>query len=65
MNQQVQAVGSSARGGLISRIITAILALPIVLIILWQGGLPFTVFVSIVCVIMGVEWINIISKGYI
>ena len=63
MNQQVvQAVGSSPNGGLKSRLITAILTLPIVLIILWQGGLPFTAFIAIVCVIMGVEWINIISK---
>ena len=62
MNQQaVQAVGS-AKGGLKSRFITAILALPIVLFILWQGGLPFTAFVAIVCIIMGIEWINIISK---
>ena len=63
MNQQViQVFGSSPKGGLKSRFITAILALPIVLIILWQGGLPFTAFIAIVCVIMGVEWINIISK---
>ncbi|MEE3036144.1 MAG: hypothetical protein VX329_02685, partial [Pseudomonadota bacterium] len=60
MNQQViQAVGSSPKGGLKSRFITAILALPIVLIILWQGGFPFTAFIAIICVIMGFEWINI------
>lgn len=63
MSQQaVQAVGA-AKGGLKSRFITAILTLPVVLFILWLGGLPFSAFIAIVCVIMGIEWINILSKG--
>jgi phosphatidate cytidylyltransferase len=43
--------------------VKAILALPIVLLILWQGGLPFSAFIAIVCIIMGIEWIKILSNG--
>lgn len=62
MSQQAAQPDEPVSGSLKSRFITAILGLPVILIILWQGGLPFAILVAITCVIMGIEWINIISK---